>query len=209
MAAVRSAAGHVQRVPRTPRTSTPAVAKRRRCAAAGAGGEGVLAAPGLRRPAVLQRVGQPPEGTAPGRSLRSPAAIAYGTLHRGETVEQQTGLGVAFLGPQTQMTAEHSEPGAAEAEHRGGEATPVQSWGSRQQDVLGTFHRGTQRAEQQRPGGGGSATRVTRPVREASQAAALRQRKKRGASWARTRSGSQARITRASASRSSRIERML
>ncbi|AJE40321.1 hypothetical protein SNOD_09920 [Streptomyces nodosus] len=50
---------------------------------------------------------------------------------------------------------------------------------------------------------------ITRPEAAASRASFLRQRKNRGASWTSTRSGSQALITRASASVSSRIERML
>ncbi|KDQ66721.1 hypothetical protein DT87_05630 [Streptomyces sp. NTK 937] len=50
---------------------------------------------------------------------------------------------------------------------------------------------------------------MTRSVMAASRAAALRQRKKRGASWTHTRSGAQARSTRASASVSSRSERTL
>ncbi len=49
----------------------------------------------------------------------------------------------------------------------------------------------------------------TRPQERASRSAALRQRKNRGASWMSTRSGAQARMTRVSAARSSRNERML
>ena len=51
--------------------------------------------------------------------------------------------------------------------------------------------------------------RITWPDAAARRASFLRHRKKRGASWTRTRSGSQALITRASAAVSSRIERML
>ncbi|CAM5426739.1 hypothetical protein SBADM41S_00846 [Streptomyces badius] len=50
---------------------------------------------------------------------------------------------------------------------------------------------------------------TTRSLLLASRAAALRQRKKRGASWTRTRSGAQARMTRARAAVSSCIERTL
>ena len=120
---------------------------------------GVLAAPRRDRPAVLELAPASRRKLRPaGRSLRSPAAIAYGTSIAVEPVQQHPGLRVALVAS-AGSDGSSSSPIRAPADpyHRRGEAAPVQAGGERQQDVLGALHGGAQRAEQQRPGRGGAA----------------------------------------------------
>ncbi|GAA3125574.1 hypothetical protein GCM10017687_45010 [Streptomyces echinatus] len=51
---------------------------------------------------------------------------------------------MAFVALEAEVTAEHAEAGAAEADHRGGEAAAVQAGGERQEDVLRALDGGAQ-----------------------------------------------------------------
>lgn len=107
------------------------------------------------------------------------------------------------------MAAEDTDAGAAEADDGGGEAAAVLAGDEREEDVLGPLDGGTEVAENRGAGGGGSAGEDDE-VRRAGQAGEfLAPAEEAGASWIRTRSGAQAVMTRARASVSSRIERML
>jgi hypothetical protein len=67
--------------------------------------------------------------------------------HAGETVEEHARLVVALVLVQRQMTAQHAEAGAAESYDGRGEASSVPAGGEREEDVLRTFDRCPQVAE--------------------------------------------------------------
>lgn len=144
-----------------------------------------------------------------GRSLRSPPADGVPGAEAREAVEEHAALLVPLVLPQREVAAQDAEAGAPEADDRGGEAAAVLAGGEREQDVLGALDRGAQGAEEggARRRGAAGEDDLAGGGREPCQF--LAPAEETGASWIRTRSGSQARMMRASAAVSSRMERML
>lgn len=195
-----TAAEHLDPLRREDRVDAPSRVVRR---------VGVLLAPRPDRPAVLEPPGQPPEGAPVGTSLRSPAAIACSTPI---SSSRSSSVSVwARRSSRCRLRWKLSRPIRVPAIRTTEVAKPLRCSPGVRGSSTSCVRSTVARSEQSSSGPAAVAPppSTTRSVRAASQAARLRQRKNRGASWTRTRSGAQAVMTRASASRSSRIDRML